>query len=69
VEEAGTFESKGDGGKLGQWRHLKVAVVGRGENAGPQGLLIPAKELSLRRPYRTPYCVRGIPFPHAEARG
>jgi hypothetical protein len=32
----------------------------------PPGLLIPAKEMSLRRPYGTPSQGGGISFPHAE---
>jgi len=35
----------------------------------PPGLSIPAKEISLRRPYGTPFQGGGISFPHAEARG
>src|SRR5580658_9173286 len=37
--------------------------------AFPSRLLIPAKELYLRRPYGTPYQVGGISFPRAKARG
>jgi hypothetical protein len=33
------------------------------------GLLIPAKEMSTRRPYGTPVCIRGNRLPHAKARG
>ncbi len=38
-------------------------------NSFVRGLLIPAEEICMHRPYGTPEFMCGIRFPHAEARG
>jgi hypothetical protein len=48
-------------------KHSETAIVE--PDKIQQGLLIPAKETSLHRPYGTTEFTRGIRFPHAEARG